>query len=69
MSMNYYYFLWDTPGNIVNSLLTVIVGTLVLAYPIFVPCFYWLRRSEILDKDKNFFARFGSAIEGLNFSK
>lgn len=46
-ALNVYYFRWDTPGNVLNSLLTVIVGTVLGLYLLFVPCFY-LRRNNYL---------------------
>ncbi len=72
-ALNVYYFRWDTPGNVLNSLLTVIVGTVLGLYLLFVPCFYLRRKNYLLingvggAQDETFLARFGGAIEGLNF--
>jgi hypothetical protein len=46
-ALNVYYFRWDTPGNFLNSLLTVIVGTVLGLYLLFLPCFY-LRSNNLL---------------------
>jgi hypothetical protein len=72
-ALNVYYFRWDTPGNVVNSLLTVLTGAALLSYLVFLPCFY-LRRNNLAritgpggQNDELFFAKFGSGIEDLNF--
>lgn len=46
-ALNVYYFRWDTLGNVLNSLLTVIVGTVLGLYLLFLPCFY-LRSKNLL---------------------
>ena len=72
-SLNVYYFRWDTPGNVVNSLITVLTGAVLLSYLVFVPCFYLRRKNLALiigpdgQSDELFVAKFGSAIEELNF--
>ncbi len=66
-AINFNYLLWNTPGNAFNSLLTLFVGTVLFAFLTFLPWFYLKRKSYILAGDEAFFARFGSAIEDLNF--
>ncbi len=72
-ALNVYYFRWDTPGNVVNILMTVFTAAVLPSYIIFLPCFYLRKKNlELISdgvgaKDERFFARFVSAIEDLNF--
>jgi hypothetical protein len=74
-ALNVYYFRWDTPGNLVNTIMTVFTGAVLPSYIVFLPCFY-LRKDNLAlisgaggARDDHFFARFGSAIEDLNFQR
>jgi hypothetical protein len=36
----YYYWKWDTFGDLVNSLISVIIGVVLVSFPIFVAIWY-----------------------------
>ena len=67
-AINYYYLRFDTPGNILNSLLTCFFTIVLFAFPFFVAIFYSRTRNLnlILSEDKLFNDKYGHAIEGLN---
>lgn len=45
-ALNVYYFRWDSPGNVVNTMITVFTGIVLPSYIVFLPCFY-LRRNNL----------------------
>ena len=66
-----FYCKWDSAGNIVNSLMAVICTLAIFAFPFFVSIWYFKKENYqlILKLDKDFIARYGNAIEGLNFKR
>ena len=66
-----FYCRWDTIGNSINSLLAIVFSAFIILYPVFVAVFYSrpANYERIMNYDKEFLARFGSAIEGLNFKR
>ncbi len=69
--LNLRYLRWYNFGDAVNSLLTIVTGFFIVAFPIFVAIFYSLKRNleRILHRDENFMSRFGSILDGLNFKR
>ena len=69
VGLNCYYLRWNSFGESFNSFFTLLLGFFILAYPFFIAIFYNLKRSlrQIQNRDEDFFSRFGSAIENLNF--
>ena len=65
------YFEWRKLGDALNSLLSIIIGIILVAFPIFVGYFYRKEKNyeRITKGDQDFKARFGSVIEGLNFKR
>lgn len=59
--INFYYFNFDTYGNVINSILTLVFAFLLIAFPFYVACFYSLNSvyCNILAKDRDFFAKYG----------
>jgi hypothetical protein len=70
-ALNLYFLQFDTYGDAINSCLTWLFGSVLLLFPFFVGTFYNLPKSfeRILSLNEEFFARFGNAIEGLNFKR
>jgi len=68
-ALNYYYFRFDSYGNIINSVCAGMFGSIIIVFPFFVIVFYNLKQNyqKIKNNDTEFFERYGSAIEGLNF--
>jgi hypothetical protein len=67
----FFYRKWDNIGNSVNSLMAIIFSTAIIGFPFFVAIWFSKITSykRILRNDKDFLARFGNAIEGLNFKR
>jgi len=43
--LNIYYLKWDSYGNILNSLFTIVCGVICVAFPIFLGCHYYKKFS------------------------
>jgi hypothetical protein len=69
--LNFYYFKWTTYGDVVNSFIALLVGSVIVVFPCFVAIFYNLKKNyeRILARDVEFIARFGNAIADLNFKR
>jgi len=70
-ALNVHYLYWDTPGNITNSLLTVVILAVVLTFPVVVGILYSNKKSLSLIRDRersglNFMNHFGSVIRPYN---
>jgi hypothetical protein len=67
----FFYCRWDAIGNVVNSTMAIICSVAILLFPFFVAIWYSRVNNleRILKIDKEFLARFGNAIEGLNFKR
>ena len=65
------YLRWDSPGNLLNSLLALLFGTLLLVYPVAVSVLYSRPASykKILSRDSDFASRFGLLVKSLNFKR
>ena len=65
------YFEWRKLGDALNSLLSIILGIILVVFPMFVAYFYRKEKNyeRITKGDQDFKARFGSVIEGLNFKR
>jgi hypothetical protein len=71
VALNTWYLLFNTFGNAFNSTITVVLGSILLLLPVFVSIFYNQKRyfKSILTRDEEFFARYGSIVESLNFHR
>ena len=71
VGLNLLYLKWGAYGEGFNSLLSIIFGALIIAYPLFVVVFYNLKKNQvnILAADEEFFDRYGSAVKDLNFKR
>jgi hypothetical protein len=69
--LNVCFLRWYNYGDAVNSLIAIVTGLFIVAFPIFVAIFYGLKRNldRVLRRDENFMSRFGSILEGLNFKR
>lgn len=69
--LNFYYFKWETYGEIINSSITLLCCMLVIAFPFFVAIFYSKEKNydRIMNRDEEFLEKFGGAITGLNFKR
>ena len=65
------YFEWIGVGDVLNSLLSIIIGITLVVFPFCVAIFYSREKNyeRITKGDQDFKARFGSVIEGLNFKR
>ena len=68
-ALNFNYLKFDGYGNIINSLLALFSGLVIVVFPFFVIIYYNLpkNKTKIKANEEEFFARFGSVLEGLNF--
>ena len=66
-----YNWNWSGYGDIWNSFISVLFGSLLAVFPFFVAIFY--NRKEnfdlIMTRNKEFLARFGSILRGVNFKR
>ncbi len=67
LNLNYLYF--DSYGNGINSTLAIFFTTFLSIYPFFVGLFYRRFTKLSIKEVSEFLARFGNAIEGLNFKR
>ncbi len=70
-ALNTYYLYWNTAGNVLNSAISVVLGSILILFPVFVTIFY---NSEsvftmIALGDKDFLKRFGELIKPYNFKR
>ena len=65
--LNCLYFKFDTYGNILCSLFTVLLGGISFGFPIFVGVFYSYYIDKIVSKDEQFVGRWCKLVEELNF--
>ena len=67
----FFYCKWSTYGDAINSLMAIVFSATILLLP-FIVAFWYTRPKNyklILKNDEDFFARYGNAIEGLNFKR
>lgn len=71
VSLNLTYLNWTSYGKVFNSLMSISISAILIAFPVFVVTFYNLRNnfSRILSADEEFFDRFGNVIKDLNFKR
>ena len=67
----YYNFSWKSFGDGVNTLVSIIVAVVIIAFVFFVAIFYWKERNilkmvSIRNRDHEFIARFGSLFSEFN---
>ena len=67
----FFYFKFDSFGNSINTLLAISLGATLVMYAIFVAVWFNLPENfaQILNREESFLARFGAAVEGLNFKR
>jgi hypothetical protein len=65
------YLKWDTPGNFLNSSLALVLGGILVLYPIVIAIFYSrpFIYKKILSGDKQQESRFGYLIKPFNFKR
>ena len=63
------YTKFDTTGNVVNALFSIVLAFVIISFPIFVGVFYTKNFKKIIREDPNFKSRWGSLIEPLNFKR
>ncbi len=70
-ALNSYYFKWDSYGNIINSIFTVVLWGVIVGAPFFLYNFYRspARFQKILNRDKVFMEKFGELLEPLQVNR
>ena len=70
-ALNFGCFRWGTMGDILNSILSLIIATLLVGFTVFVAVFYNRRKNytRILAGDLDFNLKFGNILEGFNFKR
>lgn len=66
-----FYFRWDTPGNVLNSFLTLGFGAILIGFP-FVVYLYYTRQNVIeslLEGDKMQVKRYGELLKPYNLKR
>jgi len=55
----------------VNSLITLFFSFILVAFPLFITVFYFIKQnySRIINRNKDFLAKFGSILKPLNFKR
>jgi hypothetical protein len=63
-ALNLHYFKWDSWGNVVNSLTTVVMLSIVLSFPIVVGLFYSNPTifKKVYYREEKFINKFGTLI-------
>ena len=69
--LNFNYFHFDSYGNALNSVISVILALGIVFFPFFVILFYNLKSNieKITTRNSEFLERFGAVLEELNFDK
>jgi hypothetical protein len=69
VALNTWYFIFNTFGNVFNSLVTICFGSILLILPIFVSIFYNQKKfaASLTSRNEEFLSRYGSIVESLNF--
>lgn len=70
-AVNLSYLLFNNYGNLINSLVSLIVLVIIFVFPIILMCLYLPKKNfdKILQRDEDFIAKYGSVIENLNFKR
>jgi hypothetical protein len=70
-AVNLSYLLFNNYGNVINSLVSLIVLVIIFVFPIILMCLYLPKNNfdKILERDEDFFAKYGSVLENLNFKR
>lgn len=70
-ALNTYYLYWNTAGNVLNSVISVVLGSILILFPVFVTIFYNSESvfKKIASGDKYFLERFGELIKPYNFKR
>jgi hypothetical protein len=63
------YTKFDTVGNCVNALFSVVIAFVIIFFPIFVGVFYCYNFEKIIREDPKFMSKWGVLIEPLNFKR
>lgn len=71
MALNFNYFYFNSIGNQINSILSIILAVGLVLFPFVLYAFYNVRANlkKIISRDKEFLLRYCSVLEGLNFDK
>lgn len=67
----FFYCRWSTFGDAINSIMAIFFSFFIILMPIFVAVWYIIPENYklILKNDADFLAKYGNAIEGLNFKR
>ena len=70
-ALNLYHFYFNTFGNAVNSLITVVLVAVVIGLPFFIRFFYGSKRNvdKIWNQEPEFINKFGSIVKPLNMHR
>jgi len=62
---------WINAGDSVNTFLSILLGLVLVIFPIFVAFFYSYQKNydKILKKNEDFAQRYGSIVQNLNFKR
>ena len=68
-TLNFKHFYFNSFGNALNSTLAVFIELIILTWPFFFGIFYKSFHKLDFKKRPKFIAKYGSAIDGLNFKR
>lgn len=68
-AINFFYFFWNTAGNVFNSGVSLLFAVVLVLFPFFVAFFYNSNESftKIIHRNTIFWESYGSVLEQLNF--
>ena len=70
-AINLSYLNFNTYGNVINSLIALSVIFVIFVFPVYLLCIYSPKKNynKILESDEEFLAKYGAALENLNFKR
>lgn len=70
-AVNISYLYFNSYGNVINSLIALLVCVIILVFPVVLLCLYLPQKNydKILQGDKEYMAQYGSILENLNFKR
>lgn len=60
--MNFYYFEWNSVGNVINSLFCILFAVIIVALPVFYSIFYFKNFDRFLAREPELINRYGTLV-------
>ena len=68
-ALNFGYWNWDNYGDVICSILSIIVAGFIVFFLVFAAIFYRFKKhyAKIISRDQDFNARYGNLLKDLKF--